>query len=539
MVFRLCQSDLFSLCYFSPNTQTHLRATFNHLSLALHHLEAAQQLSPQADETITSHLVDSDYLVLKDDIQKAKDRQLKSPWKRLSSELFAETMEWCDSPSLINFSSTCKLWKESITKNQTLFQHFKMEGKPLSIMKGLDFFGKRSGNSLKSIDLTFGTKVREQDEITLFHSISPSSETLKLLSIAHHGELSETILDIASECPQLVSLISVTTGKLDLIQRSFKEPGLPFPTPWKPKLQTLVWKAGGNIIVCDDSLVKPLQSCKQITLATSGMSPAWLVKLLSSSSDLVTAEFPWLQDEVVADIPMLNLPNLEQLWLARVPKLDQNSRKSFFTQLRAPNLQMLRIKQLGLDDLSSLSVEVSPPTLSLEGLKFENGEEAASTLLESIKHWENLHTLNLTFSGSSSFWNHLLSALSPLCKVNIKLGYKDHFILPKLKSLRIGSRALTGGNLPIVSSSILACMVASRDACARRLSYKHLLLAGSGDFESVESIQSNVLPDQEIPFAEVAIDSIQLLKVRLPLEADESALSWLESKFGNLDVSNF
>lgn len=269
------------------------------------------------------------------------------------------------------------------------------------------------------------------------------------------------------------------------------------------------------------------------------MSPAWVVKLLSSSSNLVTAQFPWLLDEVVADVPMLDLPNLEQLSLARVPKVDKNSKYSFFTQLQAPKLQTLRIKQLELHDLSSLSAEISLWTFSVEGLKFENGEEAASTLLESIKHWENLHTLNLTFSGSSSFWNHLLSALSPLCKVNIKLGYKDHFILPKLKSLRIGSRALTGGNLPIISSSILACMVASRDACARRLSYKHLLLAGSGDFESAESIQSSILPEQEIPFAEVAIDSIELLKVRLPLEADESALSWLEGKFGKLDVSNF
>lgn len=311
-----------------------------------------------------------------------------------------------------------------------------MEGKFSNIIKGIQFFGQKSDNSIKSIDIGIGTELTREKQNQLQESISPSSETIQALTIIHQGDLSELILNISSDCKELKILSSSKMGEVRPFRRSSGNPPLAFPANWKPKLEKLEWKAGGNVIICDDSLLGHLQDCKFITLCSRGIGSSWVVKLLSLSS-LKTVNIPWIVDEAVAEIPM-NVPNLKHLFLDQIPRANIGAASFFFQQFQAPKLVYLRVKNLHPKDLSSLPAECSPSSLAIDGLTIEAGEEAAVMLVESIKDWESLVSLKLSIVGSSAFWSSLLGQLQPFSRVNIRAGYQNHFLLPDLQDLQLG-----------------------------------------------------------------------------------------------------
>lgn len=80
-------------------------------------------------------------------------------------------------------------------------------------------------------------------------------------------------------------------------------------------------------------------------------------------------------------------------------------------------------------------------------------------------------------------------------------------------------------------------MLASRQAISRGLSYKHLLLAGTGDFQASTLPPPAADSDEEIPFSDTEVDSIKVLKVYFRIEGDETALAWLRENFGELSGS--
>lgn len=155
---------------------------------------------------MASHLSNSDLGEIELKLLSLKDRELQSPFKRLSPELFIEVMSSCDSPSIAKSSSVCKSWNKSVLEAKSLFQSFKMEGKISNIIKGIQVFGQRSDNSIKSIDIEIGSKVTMKEQKELQESISPSSETIKVLIFLHQGGLSKLILNISSDCKELKSL---------------------------------------------------------------------------------------------------------------------------------------------------------------------------------------------------------------------------------------------------------------------------------------------------------------------------------------------
>lgn len=486
--------------------------------------------------------MEADLVELKQETEKSKDRQLKSPFKRLSAELFVETMRFTDSPSLAISSSVCKSWNKSILESTDLFRHFEMEGKVSNIIKGIKSFGMRSGNSIKSIDLKIGTEATSGEQDQLQESMTPSSGTLKSLSVSHEGDLSELILKVASDCTELKSLISNKAGAENSPHpASLSDPCLAFPLPWKPKLQTFDWQAGGNGLICDDALLGHLQDCRGISLCSQGVQPAWAIKLFSSNSKLVKVEIPWIEDETVTDIPPMNLPDLEILYLDHAPQSEDRMEnengngnananvkvngRTFFTRLCAPALTTLHIFQV--DDPRDLSGLQAASLIhfcvwKLVGVS-SRPQEAATSLISSMKEWTRLSQLEIELEHSipANFWKHLISLLSILSKESIRAGNKD-FLFLRLESIRFAST-----DQDPISAVDLSSMVASRIAVHSKLSYKNVLLSAQGDFEACRADPPRAGSDEEVPFADLPTRKIRSLGVRNAIEGDAEALSWL------------
>lgn len=274
---------------------------------------------------------------LKDEIAKSKDRQLKSPFERLSPELFVQTMSLLDAPSVAIGTSICKSWNKSILESKRPFRHFEMEGQVSNIMKGLDVFGEKSGHLLTSIDLKIKEEVTDSEKEQLQDLILLSCGSLRSLSFAHNGELCEFIVRIASQCPALTVLSSTKfSGDRIFIFAVPRIRTISFLPSWKAKLRTLIWNAGGESLLCDDALVDRLQEATHVFISSHGIKSSFIVKLLSSNSSLVQLRLPWTKGEEVQGMESISfdLPHLEHLRLEQIPPSTENAKCSSFSTLR-------------------------------------------------------------------------------------------------------------------------------------------------------------------------------------------------------------
>lgn len=448
-------------------------------------------------------------------------------------------MSLTDSPSLIVSTSTCKSWNQSILGATRLFRQFKMEGMASDIIEGIKVFGERSKNSIKSIHLRIQGRLDANEKKQLQDSISPSSKRLELLSVFHQGELSKTILEIASECKGLVSLSSFRMGSRAPFHVSSLNPPLQVPSNWKPKLRRFEWMSGGSILVCDQALSRCLQDADSVNLCTQGVSSRWVVRTLSSNPNLVRFQVPWMEKEVVQSIPLMVLPELKYLLLDSAPSSPTGNGIVFFENLRVPKLEFLKFFQVDPKDLEWIQTPNSIKTLRIEALLGRDidededvgDEEVASVLVQSMKDWKNLSELQLKLPNhhSSLFWNRFCWLLTPLGRENIQAGYKNHFLFPNLESINLGR---TGGNP--VSSMALAAMVSARDSVSRRLSCRDVLLCSQGDLEAASAEPPDSRSNEDVPFRKLKISSIENLGVQLPIEGDQGSLLSLYDEFPGL-----
>lgn len=265
---------------------------------------------PEDDEDeIHAHLMDSHLEELQESIKNLQTHQFKSRFNRLSPELFVKMMGFCDSRSLMISTSVSKSWNQSILGATDLFRHFQMEGKVSNITKGIEIFERRSNNSIRSIELKIKDRANATEQKQLQDAISPSYESLRWLSIVHQGELGRLSIDIASECPHLLFLSSIVNEE----RFSYPQEGsdqLEIPPSFKPKLEDFVWDNPECNLICNEHLLQCLQGAKGISLGCSGPQPAWVIRLLTStSSTLITVILPFMSTGSVEEIPPLDLPN--------------------------------------------------------------------------------------------------------------------------------------------------------------------------------------------------------------------------------------
>lgn len=79
----------------------------------------------------------------------------------------------------------------------------------------------------------------------------------------------------------------------------------------------------------------------------------------------------WTQEtnaEMVDDIPKMNLPNLETLYLTAPPKSTFGNSSLFFKQLMIQSLGVLQFLSLDPKDLSSMKVDSAPKQLVVDDL---------------------------------------------------------------------------------------------------------------------------------------------------------------------------
>lgn len=216
---------------------------FSYLAMALHHLDLAEREHYVEDEEEE----DASYLHVDFDevgqiILAAQDHRVRNPFKKLSPDLFLKTVSCFDAPSLISSSATCKSWRNTIFESSEIFRNFKMEGKLLGIIDGIKFFSTRCGNSIRSISITVDKVFSTEHQEALTNAISPSFESLKELSVYHHGDMGKVIVGIAGQCPSLTLLRSSNKsghrGSLS-VQREV----VAIPSIWKPTLRTLIWNS--------------------------------------------------------------------------------------------------------------------------------------------------------------------------------------------------------------------------------------------------------------------------------------------------------
>lgn len=260
-------------------------------------------------------------------LESMKAVENKSPFRRVTSEVFVRMASFCDSPSLVKSMEVCKSWNSSIAGSPHLFRQFKMEGNTEQITTGIKFFSSKCSNSIEVIDLKVGDSAKSSRLERLRKSIKPSSETLKTLSIVHCGHLCQLIIDVAAEAPLLSTLSSCRTEWFN-VNNTPSANSLILPTTWKPRLKTLFWNTGCSL-QSDENLLKALQEVKEVVLSSRGVKSSWVVKLLSSTPGLEVLWLPLMEKdpEGVEEIPSLEAPNLLSLYLQFAPTQSEDHSK--------------------------------------------------------------------------------------------------------------------------------------------------------------------------------------------------------------------
>lgn len=314
------------------------------------------------------------------------------------------------------------------------------------------------------------------------------------------------------------------------------------PPSWKPTLDTLIWKALRENLVCNDALLKCLQTATVVEIYGTNIQSSWVVKFLASNPNLQRVAFPLGEMDEVDDMPELNLPSLESLSLSRAPKSTASGdSKGFFKNFDAPNLQALHLRCIHPDELCFLKSNSTPRELTIpviEGLSStsdpEEAQQVASRLVHSIEKWDRLTKIRIKDLKPTAFFNHFFRLLMPMSRECIQGGYKDQVLLPGLEAIDIECFKSTKSTPPISDIS-LASLVASRLAVSRELSSSQVLLSASGHLESCLEEKT----DEKTPFkADQICSRIYNLKIDLAIRSDRETFSflhasgWFISKFG-------
>lgn len=365
----ICSRLAFSLpCRFSQSLS---RAGFASLACALHFLDRAEGLTQEGKKVLESQVRDKNLVEVIDEIKRLMLREESFLEKRLTPEVFLSIITHCDSKTIAASLGVNKLWKSWILESKAVFSHFEMVGNVAEIIKGIQFFGERSNHSLESVDIKIKESPTAHQREQLRISISRSSKTVKRLSIGYlrsqkfpggagySEDLSQLIIDIAASCSNLLLLESYGGGA-DWLFDSESHPSVEFPSHFGAKLQKFIWRAGGENLVCNDTLARCLQEASEVVIWSSKIQPSWIIGLLSSNSNLVKVEFPFHSPQFVKDIPILNLPKLKRLFLYGSLYSATEDGRWFWRKLQAPSLNYLRIIQLNAKEFSSFQAPVSP-----------------------------------------------------------------------------------------------------------------------------------------------------------------------------------
>lgn len=129
-------------------SQTHFRAAFAYLGLALHHLKKSEACYRKDNKIGTSEALETTFKNFKIESKSLAKAELPSSFGRVSPDIFLQIFSHVDSSLLISSTRVSRSWSEAIQGCTELFFNFEMEGKGQNICKGLEFFNSKSNNSI-------------------------------------------------------------------------------------------------------------------------------------------------------------------------------------------------------------------------------------------------------------------------------------------------------------------------------------------------------------------------------------------------------
>lgn len=411
--------------------QTHSRAAFAYLDLALHHFRLAKEEELSRASSTKSPEPDFDALI--DQLSTSKKREFQSAISRCPTDLFVKMISLCDdAPSTAIASRTSKIWNKSINNSIEIFQDFKMEGCLKHSVQGVKQFASKSKNSIRRVTLK-STSDLERNEFNyeerdfdndfeqLKVSLEPSCQTIR--SLSYDGDRPSLFLPIAFKCKSLKRLYINGLGNSHYIS---------FPSAWKPQFDTFVWSSQAAIDL-DDALLDRLQEAREVRIsARRYIRQDWIVKLLSSDSKIKRLHLDaGAQQGIEIDIPIMDVPNLTCIHLNTPPESRSSTNSdNVFKNLNAPNLEELHFEtfdeSVGLQNLSFLNPDFSPIELKIRDVNIqklrEDEDDEGDYELQRWKHLENLRiNEQLAFTFFTSI--HLLRRLKNL---EVRLSGSDH-----------------------------------------------------------------------------------------------------------------
>jgi len=498
----------------------------------MHHFKQAKE--KQEDQIAASTSPKPiDYEGIANGLKYQSSKELGSRFRRVSPDLFLKLFSLCDAPSLVRSIGVSKAWKDSILGSSELFRSFEMEGTGEQVCQGLELFNRRNQDSTKHVILKVEDELDPALQERLGNAIKRSSKSLKTISVVHQGDLDKSLAKVAGQCHSLSVLRSFKWGLEGILLEPLGET-IEFSSSWGASLMTLEWGSGETNLVCNEALLERLRDAKNVIIISKKLSPSWVVKLFSLNPSLVEVEFGWTQetnDEIVDDIPKMNLPNLVKLNLISPPKSTSGNSSIFCKQLMTPSLNLLQFLSLNPKDLSSMKVDSAPKQLGLLNLQITDpasAKSAASTLIHSIQDWEELWHISLILPKTtpSTFYEHLFQLLSPLSGPNIQAGWRDKMLLPNLRSLYLSATGSEEEPSLSVDGLVVASMVASRKACSKGFSLMEVVSAASGllGFSDAASSSEPAFETHQ------SCTHIQSMVFELPVRANDLVRSWLKKE---------
>lgn len=388
---------------------------------------------------------------------------------------------------------------------------------------------------MERVVLRVKEKLSSSKQQRLGFTILQSSKNLKVISISHQSDLCKLVVSVAEQCASLSRLESVRMNhEKSLSGTSSRAPVLSFSSKWRPQLHTLIWTCGAESLLCDEVLLERLRGARKVSISSYNLGLPWIVRLLARGSNLIDVRLRGNEKDAVENIPQMNLPYLEQLYLGKTPKSRSTGDSSlFFQSLKTPKLATLSLGGTVPEDLSFLTSESVPQQLVIDDLLIASSvslPEAASSLVKSLKGMKELQALHLRFTASNSFWVHLLSLLTPLSKANIQDDQQYRVLLPQLISLEIGKEDICKHSTPLDPIHITS-LLAARKAALNGCSFDQVSLVASG--QSLEP--SGAL--QEAAFETSKLTSqLRALRVEVPVKSDQKKQSWLKKNVFKVNV---
>jgi hypothetical protein len=505
--------------------------------LALHHLETAQQNFLNSGGAQRSALLEVSSEDYSESIIKAKQFELRDQFQRkLLPEILSQVFSLFDCPTLATSVKVCKSWRSIIFKSTQIFQHFEMEGNCREIIQGIKWFNLQSHNSIQTLRLRIQDPIRSVNEKKALEDVMKLNiQHLREITVSHHGELGKMIFDLANQCPNLSSLSS---------KRYENENRLHPPTPdsqivkFDPlsfkQIRKLEWMCGSLNISGDGGLLKVLGNAQVVHLGSSEIKANWLINLLSTNKNLRSVRMPWIFTDMIKEMPRMFLPHLKLLTLGRIPKSHEENSEAFFKNLITPNLKDLRVCDLKPLDLSHLSPESSPESFLVEELhdpvSNSNASREAIQLIQSMKSWTRLKSLTLRLQKSMvfSFWDTLISVLTPTERLNSQAGFGSSIPLPRLESLIFGRRDATVDD-PRLNSVILSDMV-----FIRKVLNQFIMDEKRGTAKGSSRLLSKLSGYRTVEHC----SEIQYAQIWAPIQGDRDFHLLLRSMMSKLEIKN-